>query len=191
MKKVCLFQFPRMDNFHGYSIDCLDPVPYFVHRDSWWRRALVLRRLYHVKVIDQMYRDKDPLYMKFLRDFVQRFKDADLLVLATYNPIHPEVLYNDLPGPIKVLGFVDDPFSTYIRGIPYLWAFDGAFYSSPSYNDRLLFKHALERWGCQQSYWFPLAPDFRITVPEQASLGPLAPRAEALKRGDVFFRFRK
>ncbi len=128
--------------------------------------------------------------MKFLRDFVQRFKDADLIVLATYNPIHPEVLYNDLPGPIKVLGFVDDPFSTYIRGIPYLWAFDGAFYSSPSYNDRLLFKHALERWGCQQSYWFPLAPDFRITVPQEASLGPLAPRAEALKRGDVFFRER-
>ena len=154
MKKVCFFDFPRMENFHGYSIDSLDPVPYFMQGDSWLKKAFVLRKLYRAEYIDQMYRNRHPSYMRFLRDFTQKYVDADIVVLSTYNPVHPEVLCNELARPIKVLGFVDDPVSSYVRGIPYLWAFDGAFYISPSYNDRLLFPDALRRWGCEHSYWF-------------------------------------
>jgi glycosyltransferase involved in cell wall biosynthesis len=177
-----------MDNFHGYSIDSLDPVPYFRGTHSRWRRAPLLRKLNEANSIDIMYRERYPPYMRFVCDFVDRFKDADLLVLATYNPIHPEVLCNELEKPIKVLGFVDDPISTYVRGVPYLWAFDGAFYISPSYNDQFQFKEALERWGCPQSYWWPLVPP---SVGDRGGSWPLtAPRAEALKQGDCFFRDR-
>lgn len=190
MKKVCICQFPRMDDFHGYSIDNLDPLPYFPHSDSAIGRALAFRKMYEVKTLDQMYRDKYPPYMKFLRDFVEKFRDADLVVLATYNPVHPEVLYNELKKPIKVLGFTDDPFSTYIRGIPYLWVFDGAFHISPSYNDQLLFKDALKRWGCEHSFWFRLVPPGN-PAPGQIGFWPLlAPREEAARRGDAFFRER-
>jgi len=58
---------------------------------------------------------------------------------------------------VGVLGFVDDPYSTYLRGVPYLWAFDGAFYISPSYDERTLMPEALESWGCNRHYWYPIA----------------------------------
>ncbi len=94
--------------------------------------------------------------MRFVRDFVDAYRDAHLIVLATYNPIHPEVLHRELSRPTKILGFIDDPFSTYERGIPYLWAFDGAFYISPAYDAHRLFADALREWGCRASHWFPL-----------------------------------
>jgi hypothetical protein len=101
--------------------------------------------------------------MRFVRDFVDAYRDAALVIMATYNPIHPEVLRRDLPLPTKILGFVDDPYSTYLRGIPYLWAFDGAFYISPGYNESHRFADALSEWGCQVVRWFPL-----VTSPQPA-----------------------
>lgn len=190
MKKVCLFHFPRMENFHGYSIDCLDPLPYFHGTDSWWRRRLLLHKLYEAKGIGRLYQEKNPAYMRFISDFIDKFKDSDLLVLSTYNPVHPDVLHRHFSKSIKILGFVDDPFSTYLRGIPYLWAFDGAFYISPSYSEHLLFKDALQAWGCNQSYWWPLVP------PNVNGHGPgdwwplIPPRKEVAQRGDAFFRSR-
>jgi hypothetical protein len=190
MKKVCIFHFPRMENFHGYSIDSLDPAPYFRNSDSGWGATKVFRFLTTAESVDRMYRDRYPPYVRFVRDFVDKFKDADLIVLATYNPVHPEILYNELQKPIKVLGFIDEPLSTYLRGIPYLWAFDGAFYITPSFNEDTLFEDALKRWGCEQSYWLPQVPP-RAKVSEPGSLWPLvAPRLEALRRGDRFFRER-
>jgi len=186
MKKVCIFNFPRMESFHGYSVDSLDPAPYFPGVSA----HSLLSRLTHAKSIDQMYRDRDPSYMRFLHDFVEKFRDADLVVLYMFNPVHPEVLHRELTKPVKVLGFVDDPFSTYIRGIPYLWVFDGAFYISPGYNDQFLLKDGLAQWGCEQNYWWPLV------LPRASGAGvggfwPLTPpRAEALRRGNDFFRDR-
>jgi hypothetical protein len=182
MKKVCIFNFPRMENFHGYSIDSLDPAPYFQGSFRHLASTLV-----EAKAIDQVYRDRNPAYMRFLRDFVEKFRDADLVVIGSYNPIHPEVLARDLPKPIKVLCFGDDPFSTYVRGIPYLWAFDGAFHISPSYNDQLLFPDALARWGCDQTFWWPwVVPRSNPQTP--GGFWPLvAPREEAKKHGEMFF----
>lgn len=174
MKKVCLFNSHLRGLFHGYLLDSLDPAPYFAdaaHGD--WRDFLAgglnrfkkLRSLQMAEGLDRLYRQRDPAYMRFLADFVNRYRDYDLLVMSTYNCIHPEILYHELKKPIKVLGFVDDPVSTYIRGIPYLWAFDGAFYISPSYLD-CYFPQALERWGCSKHFWWPLCP-FGVTLPER------------------------
>jgi glycosyl transferase family 1 len=179
MKKACIFHFPRMENFHGYSIDSLDPAPYFPGHN--------LQKLTSAQSIDQMYRDRDPAYMRFLGDFIDKFRDAHLLIFAFYNPIHPEVLGRELSTPVKVLGFTDDPFSTYVRGLPYLWAFDGAFYISPSYDEHSLFRDALARWGCTQSFWWPgVFP--RSNPPDPSDFWPLlAPKREARLRGDTFF----
>lgn len=186
MKRVCIFNFPRMEDFHGYSIDSLDPAPYFPNSNP----QSLFQQLSEARSIDQLYRGRDPSYLRFVRDFVDKFRDADLVVLYMYNPVHPEVLYKELAKPIKVLGFVDDPFSTYVRGVPYLWAFDGAFHISPSYNHQFLFKDILARWGCERSYWWPLV----IPRPNPADPGDLWPlataRAVAQARGDAFFRQR-
>src|SRR5262249_49747369 len=119
--------------------------------------------------------------------FVDKFQDADLIVLAHYNPIHPEVLCNQLSKPIKVLGLNDDPQSSYIRSVPYLWAFDGVYYISPSYSDELLFKDALPRWGCPNSYWYPLVTPRIVYLGESPVWPLLDARKEALRRGDAFF----
>ena len=183
MKKVCLFNFPPIENFHGYHIDSLNPAPYFRNSDGWNMSNLEQRlflqgarpaaedgqiitrpnpplpvtELYKAADVDKLYRQRDPAYMHFVSDFVGRFRTFDLLIL-TWNPIHPEILFHELKHPIKILGFVDDPMATYVRQLPYFWAFDGAFYVSPSYDDRTYFKEALERWGCTQSYWWPWVP---------------------------------
>jgi hypothetical protein len=179
-----------MENFHGYSIDSLDPAPYFPEYNSGRGQAKLFQLLTCAESVDRMYRERYGPYMRYLRDFTDKFKDVELLVLATYNPIHPEVLYRDLAKPTKVLGFIDEPGSTYVRGIPYLWAFDAAFYITPSFNEHFLFKDALQNWGCEQSYWLPQVPP-RPRICESGSFWPLAgPRFEASRLGDRFFRER-
>jgi len=186
VKKVCFFHIPGIESFHGYSIDSLDPAPYFPQ----WNPATLFQKLTEAKSIDQMYRERDRCYMRFLQDFVDKFQDADIILLAMHNPVHPEVLWNQLQKPIKVMGFIDDPYSTYTRGIPYLWAFDGAFYISPGYSEQVLFKEALKQWGCEQTYWWPLVwPGSNAT--SQTGLWPLAAaRDEFQRRGDAFFHDR-
>jgi hypothetical protein len=187
MKKVCMLEFPRIGDFHGYFIDSIDPRPYFPPR-QW---PAIAGKLRDARFVDEMYRDQYPPYMKFIADFIDRFEHFDVIVFATYNPIHPEVLYGRLKQPIKILGFTDDPHSTYIRGIPYLWACDGAFYISPSYNHQVLFADALRHWGVHHARWLPVPVLLPEWSPSENSWWPLAvPRAEALRGGDVFFRKR-
>lgn len=168
---MCYFHNPHAAGaFHGYELSTLDPAPYFFKNVPRLRRRsahLRFRALLSAKGVDTLYRERDPAYMQFVRDFVDAYRDARLVILATYNPIHPEILYRQLPLPTKILGFIDDPFSTYERGIPYLWAFDGAFYISPGYSQNHRFGEALREWGCPTSRWSPLVttryPQFDAT----------------------------
>lgn len=178
MKKVCLFNFPPMENFHGYHIETFDPLAYFPKGSRWpftdliiwglngWdqRRALTAG----AAGVDRLYRERNPHYMRMIGDFIDRFRDFDLIVMSSYNFVHPEVLTRELKKPIKVLGFIDDPLSTYMRGIPYLWAFDGAFFISPAYIDNLSFSQAINRWTEKPVTWWPLVP-FPYQQPEKAN----------------------
>lgn len=167
-KKICLFNYPPIANFHGYKIDTFDPLKYFHPKDHWALTDIFPWGLngYNKKRgltssaagVDKLYRERDPSYMKMVGDFVDKFQDYDLIVMSGYNFIHPEILVTKLSKPIKVLGFIDDPMSTYRSGIPFLWAFDGAFYISPSYIDNLLFSDAIKRWGNKPNTWWPLVP---------------------------------
>lgn len=172
MKKVCLVGFGLSGPFHGYELHDFDPASYFAEsrRGHWrelvndglngWDRS---RALLAAGGVDALYRRRDPAYVRMTNDFVDRFADFDVIVLG-YNCIHPEVLRRELSRPVKILGFVDDPYSTYTGGVPHLWAFDGAYYISPSYLDGP-FAEALERWGCRHHHWWPLAPR-GVTFPE-------------------------
>lgn len=161
LRKVCYFHNPHAcGRFHSYELSTLDPTPYFLH-DRVRSRRSAQRKLMALQTaagIDALYRDRDIDYMRFAGDFVDAFADADLVILATYNPLHPEILHRQLPRATKVLGCIDDPHSSYVRGIPYLWAFDGAFYISPGYNAHYDLPDALRMWGCRATHWFPLVP---------------------------------
>lgn len=164
MKNVCLFNFPAMENFHGYRLKSFDPLKYF-SRFAHWGLGDLFRfgvhgwnyrcALLDAGGIDRLYRERNIEYMQMIKDFVDEFKDYDLIVMSTYNFIHPEVWWKYLQKPIKILGFIDDPYSTLRRDLPCLWAFDGAFYISPSYIDDLLFRDVFSRWG-KPARWFPL-----------------------------------
>lgn len=168
MKKVCLFNFPGIADFRGYHFESFDPLAYFPKGSHWslsdlvaWglsgfdhRRALIAG----AAGVDRLYRERNPHYMRMLADFIDRFRDFDLIIMSADNFIHPEVLARDLKNPIKVLGFIDDPLSTYVRGIPFLWAFDGAFFISPGYIDGLPFEKAIRRWSDKPTLWWPLVP---------------------------------
>lgn len=176
MKKVCLFPYPQKRNFPGYHIETFDPLAYFPKRSKWpftdliiwglngWdqRRALTAG----AAGVDRLYRERNPHYMRMIGDYIERFRDFDLIVMSAYNFIHPEVLARELKKPIKVLGFIDDPLSTYMRGIPYLWAFDGAFFISPGYIDDQRFEQAIQRWG-KPAIWRPLVVPY--SRPENAN----------------------
>lgn len=178
MKHVCIFNFTPIDDFHGYKIETFDPLSYFVRRSHWSWSDLIIwglngwdkRRAITANAagVDRLYRERDPNYMRMVRDFIDRFKEFEIIVMSTYNFIHPEVLVRELRKPIKVLGFIDDPLSTYLRGIPYLWAFDGAFFISPSYIDNLPFEEAIARWCSKPVMWWPLIP-FPFPKPEQVN----------------------
>jgi len=169
MKKVCLFNYSPIKSFHGYTIETFDPLSYFKKESHWslfdllaWgrngydhRRAITASSAW----VDRLYRERNPNYMRMVNDFIDRFRNFDLIVMSTYNFVHPELLERNLKKPVKILGFIDDPVSTYHSGISYLWAFDGAFYISPSYIDDLNFQKAIQRWSDKPSTWWPLVPN--------------------------------
>ena len=166
MKRVCLFDFPPMGNLQGYHIETFNPLAYFPKGSHWSISDLIVgglngwdkRRAIAVGAagVDRLYRERDPDYMRMVGDFIDRFRDFDIIVFLNYTFIHPEILARELEKPIKVLGFGDDPLSTYVRGIPYLWAFDATFFISPSYIDNLLFETAIKRWSEKPTTWWPL-----------------------------------
>lgn len=163
--KVFFFGNCQLKTIGDFSIDTFNPYKYF-ENSKWpfydflvWgvngydhKRAMT----YSAYGVDRLYREKNPAYMKMVTDFVDMFKDHDLIVMSSFNFIHPEILSTQLKKTIKILGFVDDPHSTYLRGIPYLWAFDGAFFISPSFMNDMSFSENLNKWGCTQSYFWPL-----------------------------------
>ncbi|MHB1240541.1 MAG: glycosyltransferase family protein [Gammaproteobacteria bacterium] len=166
--QVCLFDFPPTRGFHGYDLHTFDPGAYIGRREGvsaaeWvrhgWSGRRKFEKLYSAAGIDHLYRSRDPAYMRMVTDFVERFRDFDLIILFNYNPIHPEILYHELKRPIKVLGLVDDPQASYARSVPYLWAFDGACYISPSFDERHLFPEVLHEWGVTRHRWWPLRPE--------------------------------
>jgi hypothetical protein len=154
-------------------VETFDFAEYFLSRDhfpftsiiikglSGWRKRSVLMT---AEGVDALYRERDPDYMRMAGDFIDKFREYDLIVMGMFNYIHPELLCRELKKPIKILGFIDDPHVTYKNTLSYLWAFDGAFYTSPSYIDHMLFSSMFARWGggvSKPSYWYPLTVPFK------------------------------
>ena len=165
MRRVCFYNFQKIDDFHGYQIESFNVQSYFPKSrhgslsellSSGWNGYYDWNKLSTASGLDMLYQKRDPAYMKFAADFVNKFHDFDIIIMSTFCPIHPEILYHELKHPIKVLGFQDDPVSSYVRGIPYLWAFDAACYISPSYSQTELLSEKLTQWGCQKHFWRPL-----------------------------------
>jgi hypothetical protein len=126
----------------------------------WLREGLTgvdfSRAVLKAEHIDDLYRSRDPHYIAFTERLLLEIGAYDIIVFSTFNPFHPELLLSRLSNKIKVLGFTDDPHATYTRGIPYLWAFDAAYYISPGYSDQFLFRDLFKALNYPRARWLPL-----------------------------------
>ena len=163
MTKVGFLGAPKI-KIDGYEIIDLDLTQYF--QKTTTIKDLLLgginsyyysNRILFAGYIDEMYRNKDSEYQRFEKDFIETFQDVDILIVGHFLQIHPETIQKHFKNTIKIMAFIDEPNSTYIRGIPYLWAYDAALYISPSYSESELMRSALHKWGCKNSYWMPLS----------------------------------
>lgn len=161
--RVAIVGYDSRRDFHGYDLYAFSPEEYFGKMPSLarvlrggFKEAKKAGMLYSASGLDRLYRSADADYMRMVSAFVDRYRNFDLIVMSRFNPIHPQILRYELPHPTKILGLVDDPYSSYLRGVPYLWAFDGAFYVSPGYDEGHLFRDVLDDWGCRHHIWWPL-----------------------------------
>lgn len=108
----------------------------------------------HATGQDELYRINDIEYHELCRDFVKQTTGCDVVLITEYNPIHPGYLKKIICP--KILGFVDDPISTYDRGMQFVGFFDGVVYISPSYIDDMLMNDFLGNFGVKNRYFLPL-----------------------------------
>lgn len=167
MKRICVYDTAVRGEFHGYWVESpLREIKLSGLGRRTWRSLLVNgrdgyvreRALWFQQFVDEMYRDRDPAYLRLVDEFIARYGDFDVLVFGIQCFIHPEILATRLSRPTKILGFVDDPVSTYAHGIPCLWAFDGAYYVSPAYSQAMSMDELLALAGCSHRFWLPLTP---------------------------------
>ncbi|MBL8267364.1 glycosyltransferase, partial [Steroidobacter sp.] len=116
------------------------------------RNRLVLE----ARGVDELYRERDAQYLSNCERLLNEVEDADAVVFFTYPFVHPEILARRRGTRKFIMGFVDDPHSTYVRGLPYVWAYDGAFYISPSYSADSSFDDLLRQAGVRRRFWLPL-----------------------------------
>jgi glycosyltransferase involved in cell wall biosynthesis len=109
-----------------------------------------------IKDVDLLYRSNNKAYLDLLNSFFKEFKNVDVIIANWINPFHPEWLLSHFPNTVKIYGCIDDPVSTYTRTTGSIWAFDGAFYSSPGYDDSLFMSEFLDKMGIE-SYWWPMS----------------------------------
>lgn len=166
-KKVCFFKNDGLKKIGQYHIESFSDSIFFPNLTVADKFNTGIRRLFNQNIqnpqravlyaeeVHRHWSNKTPWYMGLVEYFKEKYSDFDAIIMSTYCPIHPEVIAS-MNKPIKILGFIDEPGSSYIRGVPYLWAFDGAFYISPSYDDFYCMKDQIRSWGCAKSYFWPL-----------------------------------
>jgi spore maturation protein CgeB len=109
------------------------------------------------QLLDNLYaaRDKRLLAMYAELQALVKSEKADVLLVDTCPPYHPEFL-RTLPI-YKVLRIADGPLSAYDRDFAYLHAYDHVLYHSPAYSPELDMAAKLDYCGAKRADLWPLA----------------------------------
>lgn len=119
-------------------------------------KLMNLNNFYTADSLNDLYKNKNSEYFVFLDWFYKTYKDFDILVSAQINPLHPEWLCENFKNTIKIYGMQDDPVCTYHRTFSELWAFDGVYYVSPSFNEKYTTKELISLYNSNiHSYFLP------------------------------------
>ena len=113
-------------------------------------------KLRNPEYIHNLFLKRDKSYFNFLHEFKERYKHYDVIVM---NPgldlVHPEFLYENFKKSLKVLHLVDDPHTTYSYSFPFIWVFDAATYTTPSYSEKFSMAEILSKAGINNAKWIP------------------------------------
>ncbi len=145
-----------ISTFNPTNYLCSNEIRYTYVLDMLWRGNYEQTTKDILGIHRQKILERHKIYAKMLDDFVEKYANVDIIVANWFNPFHPEWLIKKFPNAVKIYGCIDDPVAIYQRRLNSLWAFDAAFYISPSYDKGLSMVEALELWGVSQSYWWPL-----------------------------------
>jgi spore maturation protein CgeB len=119
--------------------------------------AYIAPNLYiRAQLLDNLYYQEHPGLKQMYLDLETKIRDvnADVLLVDTCNPYHPDYLRRQ--NVYKVLRIADGPMSAYDRDFAYLHAFDHILYHSPAYSRDMGMEEKLRYCGAKRTDFWPL-----------------------------------
>lgn len=122
------------------------------NHDGYEKASLFTR----AQLLDNLYFQNNAGLAKLYADLEEkiRLEKADVLMVDTYNPYHPDYLRK--LGIYKVLRINDGPMAAYDRDFAYLHAFDHVLYHSPAYSRDMQIDEKLRYCGAKRIDFWPL-----------------------------------
>ena len=114
------------------------------------------RQLLTADGVNKLFLERDQRYLKLCQNLIQYSDSYDSIVMFDFNFLHPEIIKKYFSGKKMILAFVDDPYSTLSRGVPYLSAFDASIFISPTYLANSSTEKLLTTNNDKPVRWFPL-----------------------------------
>lgn len=104
--------------------------------------------------LDIAYRTKEARLIQFYAEIRARLKDCDAFIVMDVNVFHPDFL--ESLNVYTALYSFDDPDGSYLRSMPYAYAFDHVFTVTPRYNLNTAMTDQFVKWGAKRSTYLPL-----------------------------------
>ena len=109
---------------------------------------------YTANDLDIAYRNKQPGLIKLYNEVENMIKEFDAFFVLDVNPYHPDFL-EKLPVYTAFYSF-DDPDASFLRSMPYAYAFDHVFTVTPIYNKETSMPDQFKKWGAKSASFIPL-----------------------------------
>lgn len=109
---------------------------------------------YTAQGLDESYRRKDAGLMKLYSYINSIINEFDAFIVLDVNAYHPDFL--ESLNVYKVLYSFDDPDASFLRSMPYSYAFDHVFTVTPGYNKSVTMPDQFKKWGAKRANFVPL-----------------------------------
>lgn len=124
------------------------------HEVEFVNHALYCNTFYTAYELDRAYRTREPRLKNFYIQVENLLKDFDALLVMDVNVYHPDFL--EKLAVYKALYSFDDPDGSFLRTMPYAYAFDHVFTVTPSYNKDISMCDQFRKWGAKNASFVPL-----------------------------------
>jgi spore maturation protein CgeB len=130
------------------------------------------------QLLDNLYFNNNAGLCRLYLDIEEKIRSerADVLLVDTYNPYHPDYLRK--LGIYKVLRINDGPMSAYDRDFAYQHAFDYILYHSPAYSRDMRMDEKLRYCGARKADFWPLGSFDALCDPSKSETDILSSKRD-------------